>query len=135
MRDEIFETPLSLGGLTSTTSSPTAPVEWLRHVQVFLPDTSSTPSLNLTRTADWVLEAVTRLEALGALQHGWDSYGGHPLSPEARAVTVRALRWLDKEDLPTPSVVLGSGGTVQWNGALGGGNWTLTSVQAILLVM
>jgi hypothetical protein len=69
-------------------------------------------SLN-NRTADWVLEAAKKLEALGRLRPGWDSYGGVPLKRGTKELTLRILDWLGTADLPVPAVVLGSGGTVQ----------------------
>jgi hypothetical protein len=74
---------------------------------------SDDSALNARQAADSVLEAVKKLEGLGALRQGWDSYGGYPLRPEARDCTLVALGWMKTERLPTPSVVLGSGGTVQ----------------------
>lgn len=64
-------------------------------------------------TAAWVLEAAKKLEALRRFHVGWDSYGGLPLKPGAKDLTLRVLEWLRKDELPTPAVVLGSGGTVQ----------------------
>ena len=69
-------------------------------------------------TANWVIAATRKLDKLGRLGPNWDSYGGLPLSPESRSVVVAVLRWLEREDLPTPAVVLGSAGNVQfeWRG-------------------
>jgi hypothetical protein len=64
-------------------------------------------------TSGWVLEAVKKLEALGRLSTGWDSYGGLPLKRGAKQLTLRVLRCLRKDELPVPAVVLGSAGTVQ----------------------
>jgi hypothetical protein len=74
---------------------------------------ASSESLSLRRSAEWVFEAAKKLEALGRLQKGWDSYGGSGLKPAAKHFTVCVLGWLDQEELPTPAVVLGSGGTIQ----------------------
>ena len=63
-------------------------------------------------TAQWVLEATRRLEALGKLRVGWDTHGGRPLRMESRNLTVRTLDELRTDSLPTPNVVLGSGGNV-----------------------
>jgi hypothetical protein len=84
--------------------------------QPMSPDSATTlaNSLNLGgQTADWVIEATRKLEALARLRPGWDSYGGRPLKGEARKLTVQVLAWMRFEELPVPSVVLGSGGTVQ----------------------
>jgi hypothetical protein len=65
------------------------------------------------RTASWVMDVAKKLEALGRLPAGWDSYGGLPLDPNAKKLAVSVLGWLGGEELPVPAVVLGSGGTVQ----------------------
>jgi hypothetical protein len=64
-------------------------------------------------TAGWVVAAAKKLDALGRFRANWDSYGGLPLQPGAKALTLRALDCLRLSELPTPAVVLGSGGTVQ----------------------
>ncbi len=64
-------------------------------------------------SAPWVMDAAKKLEALGKLPPGWDSYGGLTLDANARRLTVSALGWLGNQDLPVPAVVLGSGGSVQ----------------------
>jgi hypothetical protein len=64
-------------------------------------------------TAPWVIDAAKKLEALGKLSKGWDSYGGLPLNLNARKLTVSSLGWLEDKNLPVPAVVLGSAGTVQ----------------------
>jgi len=64
-------------------------------------------------SAPWVIDAAKKLEALGKLPAGWDSYGGLPLDSTANKLTVSALGWLEDKNLPVPAVVLGSGGTVQ----------------------
>jgi len=70
--------------------------------------------------APWVIDAAKKLEAIGKLPSGWDSYGGAPLDLNARTLTVNALGWLGNENLPVPAVVLGSGGTVQLEWRAGG---------------
>jgi hypothetical protein len=100
----------SMGGGTQyaavTTLQHVVPVEWAA---------TSTGSLVLSvNTAGWVIEAAKKLEALERLQPGWDSHGGLQLDPDARLLAVRLLGWLGTEELPVPSVVLGSGGTVQF---------------------
>lgn len=75
--------------------------------------TTSGGYLSLTgSSAAWVYEAAKKLEALGRLRAGWDSYGGRPLSRNSRELTVNVLGWLSSDDLPTPAVVLGSEGDV-----------------------
>jgi hypothetical protein len=63
--------------------------------------------------ADWVIETAKKLEAVGRLRNGWDSYGGLPLDPDVRTFVVLVLAWLERENLPVPAVVLCSPGTVQ----------------------
>lgn len=70
-------------------------------------------SLNLAGASAWVVEAARKLECLALLPIGWDSYGGKPLKPSARESTLKAITWLQHEELPIPAVVLGSKGTVQ----------------------
>jgi len=67
------------------------------------------------QSAGWVIDAVKRLESLGRRRGGWDSYGGLPLDPEIREFAVSILRLLDRDELPVPTVSLGSGGTVQFD--------------------
>jgi hypothetical protein len=70
-------------------------------------------TLNLTgNSAAWVIEAARKLEALGSLHCGWDSYGGLPLTPTAKELTLRVLDWLGQNELPIPLVILGSSGDV-----------------------
>lgn len=71
-------------------------------------------SLVLTgSTASWVMDAAKKLETIGRLPAGWDSYGGLQLDPNAKKLTVWVLGWLGGRELPVPAVVLGSAGTVQ----------------------
>jgi len=60
-----------------------------------------------------MFEAAKKLEDIGRLRAGWDSYGGVPLKLGSKDLTIRILRCLRTLDLPVPRVVLGSGGTVQ----------------------
>lgn len=83
-------------------------------------DISSSARLNLSETQEWVGQAARKLEVIGTLRYDWDSYGGSPLKPQARAFTFTVLRWLSREDLPTPEVGLASNGTVQLEWRVGG---------------
>jgi hypothetical protein len=75
--------------------------------------TSSGGFLTLTgNTAAWVFEAAKKLENLGKLRPGWDSYGGRALTQKSRTLTLNVLGWLASDELPTPAIVLGSGGDV-----------------------
>lgn len=62
--------------------------------------------------ADWVIEATKRLDAIGRLQRGWDSYSGRPLREGSKAQTLFALECLQTKELPVPRVVLGPEGNV-----------------------
>lgn len=62
----------------------------------------------------WLLKSLEKLHHLSQLGPGWDSHGGLPLQPEVRDFAVCLLGWLEEEELPVPTVVLGSGGTVQF---------------------
>ncbi|HEV3256440.1 MAG TPA: hypothetical protein VG013_06115 [Gemmataceae bacterium] len=65
-------------------------------------------------TPEWIIEAIKKLDALDKLPPGWDSYGGKALRADVRDFAVKVLGWLETDDLPVPAVVLGSGGTVQF---------------------
>jgi hypothetical protein len=62
--------------------------------------------------SSWVFEAAKKLQALGKLRPGWDSHGGLPLKQESKDLTLQVLDQLGEEELPVPSVILGSGGHV-----------------------
>ncbi|GEM_PF-5937489 len=63
---------------------------------------------------EWINNTLQKLGNLSQFPANWDSYGGLPLDPFVRDKAVTYLGWLEKEDLPTPDVFLGSGGTVQF---------------------
>jgi hypothetical protein len=62
----------------------------------------------------WVQKTLEKIEAASRFKENWDSYGGKPLRSDVRAAAVRLLNHLQTENLPVPAVVLGSGGTVQF---------------------
>lgn len=109
------------------TTKFTAPVSYSivlteQGAYVSMPSALTTSALALDAdTAPWVFEATRRLESLEHLHRNWDSYGGLPLSPQARLITFDALGWLKMRDLPIPSVVLGADGTVhlEWRSRTG----------------
>jgi len=110
-----------LGGSVATTSrASTANYRAWQPTVYFQPrgmlaqfSTTSAGFLTLTgSTAAWVFEAAKKLEALGKLRPGWDSYGGLPLNQKSRELTLNVLGWLASNELPTPAVVLGSAGDV-----------------------
>src|SRR5438094_153528 len=109
-----------LGGCSATTSTWTATYNTCgpalgfhrRGVRKQLPTTSGRFLTFTGSTAAWVFEAAKKLEALGKLRPGWDSYGGLPLTAKSRELTLNVLGWFASDELPTPAVVLGSGGNV-----------------------
>lgn len=117
MGDEVVN-ELHEFGLTSTSrpffALPITARSVLPTVQIIYSEDSSLSMINLSGdTADWVIEAAKKLEALARFRKGWDSYGGLPLKPRAKELTLQVLRWLRKDELPVPAVALVSGGTVQ----------------------
>ncbi|MHB1424528.1 MAG: hypothetical protein ACYC3I_15260 [Gemmataceae bacterium] len=93
---------------------PVACYSYSSPVQIEYSVAPSFDALDLSgNTAGWVLEAAKKLEKLGRFRIGWDSYGGLPLKPNAKGLTLRVLSWLGNDELPVPAVVLGSNGTVQ----------------------
>jgi hypothetical protein len=111
---------LELGGGAATTQAGTtyyppgvpAPYFQPRGALVQLSTTSGGFITFTGSSPVWVFEAAKKLEALGRLRPGWDSYGGLPLNPESQALTLNVLGWLGSDELPTPAVVLGSEGNV-----------------------
>ena len=83
-------------------------------------DVSSGCTIPFVHMAPWVFLAVCKLETLESRKEGWDSYGGLPLQSDARELTVHTIKQLGGENLPVPSVVLGSDGTVQLEWRKGG---------------
>jgi hypothetical protein len=118
MIETMGELGITVSNRLGTPGQPSA-LQWQTPIAGRL---TSSGVLHLTRkTADWVVEAVKQLEAIGRLRNGWDSYGGLPLNLEVKNFVVGVLRSLETDNLPTPAVVLCSPGTVQleWR-ALGG---------------
>lgn len=114
--NELREFNLAARGITATYDYPDAEYTVrFSHVGAEIVIAPSTTGLALSfdaSTPTWVIEAARKLDALGSLGRNWDSYGGLPISPGARAITFDALGWLKNQDLPVPAVVLGSSGTV-----------------------
>jgi hypothetical protein len=112
---EIEELPGSATTLTGTgyRASCSPPAYFQPRGALMQLSTSSGGFLTLTgSTAAWIFEAAKKLESLGELRPGWDSYGGLPLNRESRLLTLNVLGWLASDELPTPAVVLGSEGDV-----------------------
>jgi hypothetical protein len=110
MRDDLQE----IGATTANTPIMSAHGQW-QYFPMYVQATalSSHSLVLLGSSAPWVLDAVKKLQEIGKLSAGWDSYEGVPLDSHARRLTVNALGWLGGNDLPVPAVVLGSSGTVQ----------------------
>jgi len=105
-------------GLTSTSRPLSASPFTIRNaqptIQIIYSGDLSLSTINLSGdTADWVIEAAKKLEALARFRKGWDSYGGLPLKQRAKELTLQVLRWLRKDELPVPAGVLAAGGSVQ----------------------
>lgn len=120
MRDDI----LNFTGLTASCAMAAVPPYECRVSLWEQADASSRGTLPLRgQVALWVIATVQKLESLGRLRHGWDSYDGLPLNSEARSRTVETIRSLERTpehaNLPVPTVVLNSGGTVglEWEQA------------------
>src|SRR5580692_4082792 len=67
-----------------------APVQWPDTISAGISTTGGMLIFYGDRSG-WVFEAAKKLEALGRLQPGWDSYGGLPLLPEAKRLTHQVL--------------------------------------------
>jgi hypothetical protein len=112
---EILEFDLNSRGVTTQFTAPVtySIVFYGQSARLNLPSVSTSSALALDAdTAPWVFETAKKLERLGQLPQNWDSYGGFRLSDGAKLMTLDALGWLRKQDLPVPAVVLGSAGTV-----------------------
>jgi len=114
MREEVQE----FGVATYDRPAAGLPVGRIMPV-AYAADPTSGGALQMSPLAGWVLEAARKLEALGRLPPGWDSYGAKPLDPDARRLTLYVLGWLGTKELPVPAVALASGGAVhlEWHSA------------------
>jgi hypothetical protein len=110
MKDDLYEMGVTTSFLPCSTHQ-TAAAAWPPAVATGLSATGGM-LIFYGEKAGWVFEAAKKLEALGRLQPGWDSYNGLSLRPEARELTLQVLDLLGMHNLPVPAVVLGSGGTV-----------------------
>ncbi len=77
-----------------------------------IPASGPPPLLSGNTTSPWAIAAAQKLDTLGKLEPGWDSYDGLPLQPAARELAVRVFHWLACTEMPAPGISLGSGGTV-----------------------
>lgn len=67
------------------------------------------PDLN----SGWVLELRERLDELTALPVGWDGYVGRPVSFQCANFVANMLERLCQDNVPAPSLVPGSDGSLQ----------------------
>ena len=105
----MIDPAMEFGLTTTTVNAPEVPWGMLVEQVAF----SEENLILYGRSAPWVIEAAKKLDAIGRLSVGWDSYGGASLDVEAKKMTANALGWLGGNNLPVPAVVLGSSGTVQ----------------------
>ncbi len=61
----------------------------------------------------WVKELKSRFDELTSLKHGWDGYNGLPVSFTCADFAAAILERLCISDVPAPSLVPGSDGTLQ----------------------
>lgn len=66
-----------------------------------------------TLESDWGTNLVTRLNELTSLPIGWDGYRGRPVPFYLAHFVASMLERLCQEDVPAPSLVPGSDGSVQ----------------------
>lgn len=69
--------------------------------------------LNRRPVADWSKVLENRFNELTSLRPGWDGYTGRPVSFACARFAADLLQRLYEPDLPPPSLVPGSDGTVQ----------------------
>jgi hypothetical protein len=64
-------------------------------------------------SSGWVLELRKRLDELTALPVGWDGYAGQPVSFQCANFVANMLERLCQDNVPAPSLVPGSDGSLQ----------------------
>lgn len=76
----------------------------------------SSRRITLNRHADneWTKNLISRFNELTALPVGWDGYGGKPVSFTCASFAANLLERLYDQDIPPPSLVPGSDGTIQF---------------------
>ena len=72
--------------------------------------------------ADWLRDAMERIEGLTALAADWDSYGARPVSAEAAMAAANFLLKAAYPELPPPTIVPVSDGGLQVEWHRGGLN-------------
>ncbi|MEC7299156.1 MAG: hypothetical protein VXW43_10805 [Pseudomonadota bacterium] len=86
----------------------------------FLPANQTSEAFVLERliarnpSSDWVSELETRFRDFNNLAAGWDGYGGQPIDFHCARFTEQVLEQLSRSDLPAPSLVPLSNGTLQF---------------------
>lgn len=63
--------------------------------------------------SDWFNQLCTRLDELTSLPVGWDGYLGQPVSFQSANFVANMLERLYQDNVPAPSLVPGSDGSVQ----------------------
>lgn len=102
--NELADYATSLRGVSGFLGQPLPILKSRRFAQIEI----NGPAPKLVRVA------AARVNELLAMPHGWDSYGGRPISASA---AMTAISWLDEivmPGLPSPSVVPGSDGSIQF---------------------
>jgi hypothetical protein len=61
----------------------------------------------------WVMELRDRFDKLTALPVGWDGYAGRPVSFQCANFVANMLERLHQDNVPPPSLVPGSDGSLQ----------------------
>lgn len=64
-------------------------------------------------SSSWALQLNGRLEELTSLQRGWDGYAGEPVSFQSAYFVANMLERLCESNVPAPSIVPGSDGSLQ----------------------
>lgn len=78
-----------------------------------LPQTSGRAALHRHSTAEWSTALGERFNAVTSLPRGWDGYTGRPVSFTCARFAAQLLERLYDGEVPPPSLVPGSDGTLQ----------------------
>src|SRR5262245_4920901 len=66
-----------------------------------------------TSAPGWMKDVRSRLNQLGTLRSGWDSYSARPIAKFARDAALQLLQEISLPSTPCPSVVPTSDGSIQ----------------------
>lgn len=82
----------------------------------YVTSTSSASTFDVSQatTPSWLPTAKKTLEQLRALRGNWDSYGSAPISPAMTDAAYNLLRQIVPANVPMPSIVPTSDGSVQF---------------------